>query len=298
MRLEKVWTVVVTYYPPLDLPTRLEVIRQGVGKVIVVDNGSPKQDLLGLESMPGVEVIRNPKNLGLAAAQNQGLLLAMEQGAEWVLFLDQDSQPEPGFLEAMRSYYETLSVKDRRRLLLLAPQVYEEGGGYFCHYILPWRGFLFRRVPCRPPGLLGVLFVISSGTLVPVERFQELGVFREDFFIDYIDTEFCLRGLLRGFEIHVICGAVLRHRLGRREVRRLGPLTFKPTHHPVWRKFYLYRNRCQVLRLYGRRIPAFWTFEICAMVYDLLQVILFEDERFAKLRAAWQGLLAGLCTKI
>ncbi len=290
---EEIWIVVVTHHPPPDLAPCLKDWSSEVGGVVVIDNASSPQDIQALSGLSQITLLRNERNLGLAAAQNQGIRWALQRGAKWILLLDQDSRLASSFWEAMKTYYQGLSINDREKLLLLGAHIYEAQARYFYRYVCP-RGPLFSRVPCRPPGLSGLLFTISSGSLVPAERFKELGGFYEEFFIDYVDTEFCLRGFSKGYRLHVVCSAVLKHRLGKREIKKLSFLTFKPTHHPSWRKFYLYRNRLWVIRRYGPKIPSFLAFEMCAMIYDGLRVSLFERERRAKWRAIFQGIKAGL----
>jgi len=70
-------------------------------RVVVVDDGSP----LAFPALPpGVEVLRNPKSLGPAAARNRGIQRALDLGADLVLMTDADCVPGPGWATAMREF--------------------------------------------------------------------------------------------------------------------------------------------------------------------------------------------------
>jgi rhamnosyltransferase len=51
--------------------------------------------------------------------------------------------------------------------------------------------------------------VIASGCLIPATALQAVGWMREDFFIDWVDTEWCLRARDRGYRIYGVCAALL-----------------------------------------------------------------------------------------
>ena len=58
----------------------------------------------------------------------------------------------------------------------------------------------------RPSGSAGaewleVESVISSGSLLALAVYEQIGPFRDEFFIDHVDTEYCLRARRQGFRI-------------------------------------------------------------------------------------------------
>lgn len=70
----------------------------GEGETIVVDNASTDSTAAVLAEFPWVRVIRNERNLGFAAANNQGARIAR---GEFLVLLNNDTQPQPGWLRAM-----------------------------------------------------------------------------------------------------------------------------------------------------------------------------------------------------
>ncbi len=68
--------------------------RRYVGHVLVVDDGSTDETAWVAESA-GAEVIRQPRNMGKAAALNTGLAIARQRAAAAVILIDGDGQQDP-----------------------------------------------------------------------------------------------------------------------------------------------------------------------------------------------------------
>src|SRR4051812_19277979 len=68
-------------------------------QVIVVDNASTDDSLAGAEeAFPGVEIVRNNRNLGFAKANNQ---CAERAVARYLFFLNNDTLAHPGAITAL-----------------------------------------------------------------------------------------------------------------------------------------------------------------------------------------------------
>jgi rhamnosyltransferase len=70
-------------------------------------------------------------------------------------------------------------------------------------------------VSLRAHGLLRCSVIISSGTAISLEAYRELGQFREDFFIDHVDAEYCMRAQAHGVPVCVNADVSLPHELGK-----------------------------------------------------------------------------------
>lgn len=93
---------IVTYNSRAVIAACLQKVlaQDGVtARVTVIDNAS-QDDTVALvqETFPHVRVIRNPTNTGYAAAHNQGIRLALQEEAAYVLTLNPDVQLAPSYL--------------------------------------------------------------------------------------------------------------------------------------------------------------------------------------------------------
>ena len=87
--------------------------------------------------------------------------------------------------------------------------------------------------------------VIASGMTCSLKDFQEVGYFREDFFIDYVDTEWCFREKNKGKTIAVNNLINLSHSIG---YGRENYIFFNPQIHPPERTFYQFRNNLALFK--------------------------------------------------
>jgi rhamnosyltransferase len=265
--------------------------------VIIIDNGSTPekrsffqqaiQDNLG-----NIEFIFNKTNLGIAAALNQGFARLVNQGSDLVFVFDQDSQPAPGMVETILDTF--YSHPQREQIAIVAPMIEDPAGGITFRYMRPHGRFFFERIRSDSQKLEDVTIVITSGALYNLKAYQKIGPFRDDFFIDYVDTEYCLRAKQNGYTIVVNCKARLQHRLGNQQKRRVGPLTMHPTFHSPLRWYYISRNRIPMVLLYAYRFPHWFFYELVNNSYGLIRLLLFEDKKASKLLAMLLGTLDGL----
>lgn len=296
--LSDVCALVVTYHGEGKIREGLEALLAEVEQIVVVDNGSDEHTLATLRGIkreyPGrIELILNSENLGLARAQNQAIEHAQALGYRWFLFMDQDSVPRKGMVTGLLRAYNT-ELRERP-VAVVAPAVVREGMVREQSYMISDHAFHLRRKGFGGRGVLhNLAFVIASGSLVSADVLQEIGPLREDFFIDYVDVEFCLRARERGYDILAVREAELFHRLGETQERRLGLRTVAVTHHKAQRRYYIYRNRSRLWRSYVFRRPAWVGFDLLAALQEVLKILVHEENRREKLRSVLQGLRDGI----
>lgn len=298
MQQTSVAAVIVSYRSDERLFRGLEALTPQVGRIIVVDNDSGDEVTEKLKEVAEagggkVRLVLNDENVGLAAAQNQGIRLALEDGADWVLLLDDDSVPDAGMVEALLAAHADHPSPER--IGLVAPRLHDEEGTLKARAYVSRHAFDFRPVRFGPGDVLdNVAFAIASGSLVKAEVFREVGLMREDFFVDYIDFEFAFRMRRFGWGLVAVGDAGLEHRLGEFEHKRLLGRDFRFNSHSGFRRYYIYRNRMRVWRAYGLRLPAFFAFEAASIALDLAKLILLEDDKLEKLGGIGRGVMHAL----
>jgi rhamnosyltransferase len=284
-RKKDICSVIVTYHPDAGLPNRVMRFRDQVGGLVVVDNNSGNAErgaLTELSSELGVHLILNNENLGIGAALNQGVRWAAEQGYTWVLTLDQDTVVANDMISTLAFVYE--QFPEKLKLAIIGS-----------NYIDPnsRRSFL-------PPSHANRFFwrqvktVITSGSLVSVAAYFTIGPFREEFFIDCIDLEYCLRARSLGFKVLLASKPLMQHSIGRTTMHRLPWKVTGTSNHVAVRRYYMARNRIVLMREYISREPLWVLRTAYSHLKSTILFCLFEESKWQKLRLTVLGMFDGL----
>lgn len=259
--------VVVLYHPDASVLENIGTIIDQVAVLYVVDNSetSAQDACTQLAVYTNVSVIHSNGNIGIARALNLAAERALSGGYSFLLTLDQDSRPCPGMIEALGACHAS-------GVGLVAPRLLRGAE----------RG-RFSGAMCQP-----VLTAMTSGSLLNLAAYIQAGPFRDDFFIDFVDIEYCLRLHNAGCSVLMAENAMLEHHVGTRIA--LGAHLSVTTHSPV-RKYYKTRNRLQVWREYASMFPGYIWRDRFRFVLELLRLLLFEPEKGAKLCMMRRGWL-------
>ena len=294
--------VVVAFFPDARkfVPLVESLCRQAQG-VIVVDNtpaegaGAAMAMLEPLrERFPELQLAALGENLGIAAAQNIGIRLAIERGDEYVLLSDQDSRPGEGMVAALVATARELQASGAL-VGCVCPVYFDEvtGQSFGLQTQTPER-FLYDNTPGESAmPWVEVVTAISSGSLLPVRTLQRVGGMREDFFIDQVDMEWCHRARSHGFANFGTARARLAHSLGDAPLRAWCFGWRYLSEYPPTRLYYRFRNFVLLARL--SYVPLRWS--IRAGGYWLLSLYahcVFARRRMDNAKAIARGLRDGL----
>lgn len=283
---EKICAIIVTYNSGPEVRDGVASVAGQVQKIIISDNGSSADTIAILKKTeedysPLVQVLRNTDNLGIASALNNGARLALEEGYDWVLTLDDDSVAEPDMVREMLEAYKNLADSEKKRIAVIAPN----------YTIL--KGLAYGE---KMPRFIPV--AITSGQLVKTSAFGKAGFYKEDLFIECVDNEFCLRLLKYGLKTLLVPNAVLRQRIGRApELRMILWKKFVVSHHLPHRYYYLYRNSVFLYKNYWRVAPKWILKNMVSNAAVLFKMIFFEDKRLGKVKMIILGCVDALFGK-
>lgn len=259
----------------------LATIAEQVERMVVVDNASPSNMVTGLRNAGktlGFYLIENSENLGIAEALNQGVRWAKANRYPSVILFDQDSRIECGFVQKMFATWE--SHPQKHHVASVQPR-----------YINPKSG-LGPVVQRASDG--GPVYSMTSGALLPTWVFDKVGWFASEYFIDWVDIEFCFRIRAAGYLIADSQDAVLLHAPGHSAPYSLLGFTCRPTHHSAMRRYYMSRNRIAVFRRYFLTFPNWILKSMYECARETIKCFLAENERRKKFRAfllgTWDGL--------
>lgn len=270
---EKIAGVVVLYRPDKEVIENIRSYIQTVQKLYLVDNTDTANHAIvqALQSeSSSIEYIHLFGNQGIARALNEAASRAWQEGYEWLLTMDQDSFASEDMIKNLLEVCHTFPGKE---IGIIAPR-----------YIQQTDGTVMPRSSVEE-----VDVVITSGNLLNLEAYTKVGPFREDFFIDYVDHEYCLRLKLAGYKVLVHNQVLLHHKLGNSQNHRLMGRPVVSSHHNYLRRYYITRNRLSVLKEFGHHFPGYYKEQHLLNLKELIKVILYEEDKLNKLKSVLRG---------
>ena len=283
-----VTSITVAYNPnPERLAEQVRALQGEVADIVVVDNGSRDPIAEILKGLP-VRVLTMPGNVGVARGFNVGITAARERSASHVLLLDDDSVPAPGMVAELVAACARRSAEGAPRVAAVGPRVQDARDPHDYPFIqLGWLRNRHVRCGTARDEVIACDFLISSGSLVPMDALTGVGEFDEGLFIDSVDLEWCCRARARGFALYGVCAASLDHRLGDRRHTVFDGVELV-VHSPE-RIYYMTRNR---FLLYRRGyMPLKWKLkDLLRWLAKFSATVLFIAPRFAYLRMTLRAI--------
>ncbi|MCU4523656.1 glycosyltransferase family 2 protein [Acinetobacter ursingii] len=236
-------TLIVTYNPDIHKLKNLinSLLTFNGVRIVVVDNNSSNIDSIKeigkVSDLVKIEILSD--NKGIAYAQNVGIQYAIEEQSEFILFFDQDSVIDSEFIKELYCDFNEL-IRKNIKLAAIGPRFIDEKNNfYFPALRLNKFGLIDKLSIENISEPMEVSVLISSGTLVSVDALKEIGLMREEFFIDFVDTEWCFRALGKGYRIYVSGNAIMKHSIGDETIQLFN---FKIPVHSGFRRYYRIRN--------------------------------------------------------
>ena len=292
-------TVTVTFNPSLsELKAQLNALPQASVKVIVDNASNPElwSEIQELSSQfQNVHLVRSEENLGLAAAINRGVdwLDTLTPPPEFVLLLDQDSEPLPGSIQALIATFKQLHEAGLK-VGCVGPMLADPDTGltHGFHQSTPWRWT--RAYPAMGSSVpIPCANLNGSGTLTPLFLFKHLGGLDEKLFIDHVDTEWSFRVMAHGYGLWGVPSAVFKHSMGQASMRfwlfgwRVWPIRSPQRH------YYLFRNSTILMK--RSYVPWVWkAWCIIKLILTIIVVTFTGPARFKQIKNIYLGMKKGL----
>lgn len=185
--------------------------------VVVVDNGSTEKLSLPKYSF-SLKILESEKNLGFSGGHNLGIKFALENGADFVLVINNDTYVDRNLI------FELLkSIDSSPAVGIAAPKIYFAPGfefhkkrykkndlGKVIWYAggkMDWKNVLasHRGVDEIDKGQFDKTgqtdFASGCCMLIKRDVFENIGFFDERYFLYYEDNDLCQRARKKGFEI-------------------------------------------------------------------------------------------------
>jgi rhamnosyltransferase len=243
-----------------------------IGKVYAFDNSPEnKNDYVEeLKRVNNIEYTTLGHNVGIAKALNEIARMALLKGYRYLLTMDQDSYFLNFNIDAMLSLANSDS-----RIGIVSP----------VHIV---KNDLPEKIHGESEEILTTM---TSGNLLNLEVWNNLGGFNEKLFIDYVDHEYCLRMKKNGYKVVRANRITLEHKVGELKLRKFLFWTVRPTNHSPSRLFYQTRNRFYLKKIYGKDFPEYFRKDSRLYWRGILKMLLYERNKFRKLRMVIKGFL-------
>lgn len=203
----------------LDCLTSLYQQKCSDFEIVLVDNGSEDGSIAAVRTaFPGVVVLENGANLGIAAANNVGIRHALAMNVDYIFLLNNDTTVDPLMLERL-----VVVAESDPSIAATGPTMlyYDQPDTIWCAgnrinwstgntYRLHADETLPSVIDSAP---VDVDFITSCAVCIRAEVFRDVGLMDEDYFIYYDETDWFARALIRGLRMVYVPQALMWHKI-------------------------------------------------------------------------------------
>ena len=195
-------------------------------ELIVVDNGSPKDEFNKLSKLRGMTLIRNEENLGYSGGNNIGIKYCLGQNKDLVLMANNDITADKYLVKSL--------VRASEKVGIVSPKIYFAPGfefhknrykkadvGHVIWYAggkIDWQNVLGVHIGVdevdngQYDKESEIEFATGACMLVKREVFERIGYLDEKYFLYLEDLDFCVRAKKAGFKILFEPAAIIWHK--------------------------------------------------------------------------------------
>ena len=270
---KKILAVIVSYRPNEELLCRnIKAFINDVDKVLIWENSQESEKLqYRFIQNEKVEYCGDGVN-SISRALNYAWKYASENGYDYLLTMDQDSVWDDfhGFLN--ETVYNPSAPKG-----IWGPNAYYN---YFIEV-----------AACD--------YIITSGMLLPIEMVNYIGGWDENFEIDGLDDEFCLRAKQKGVQAYYWGACRLNQRYGNPERAKLfgKALNVELRNYSPSRLYSIYKNHILLIRKFPEERSLKYDFKH-VWLPNIFLIAMFEKHRIKKLFSICKGIIDGFYTQL
>ena len=216
--------------------------------IIVADNGSGDNSVSAIRSAyPDVFILENGENLGFAEGNNRAMTYALEQGADAVVLLNNDTVVDPFLLQSFVDSFHSVSnpgILGTVSFYYDQPNIIWAAGGDWDSSSLELKHCYAKQsidnLPSSQP--YAVNYAVGCALFIHKTVINKIGMIDSLFFLNFEENDWCQRATKAGLTNYTVANAKIWHKVS---------ASFNGES-PLW-KYYMTRN----LLLWAKRhLPA------------------------------------------
>lgn len=260
----KICAIIVTYNPCIsELENNIKLILPQVDTLFLFDNGSGNAtEIKDINHKNNFQAFFNRENVGLGHAYNSILSDNLDLFEYFVTF-DQDTAIHEETIDTLLNV-----LKRNSDIGILGPVFSRE-----------------RSSISKNGNLIYKTAIIQSCAIFRSSAATEVGIFNEDYFIDSVDFEYCLRMMQKGYKVGLFDGVKIQHNLG--EQKKFLGMGFY-SHNKI-RNYYIARNHIDLTKKYLTKFPLFIFKKNIFFVLHIAKVLFLERDS-EKIKYLWNGI--------
>lgn len=282
MMTDKVAIVTVTFNPNInDLIHNISSYVNQTTLIVIVDNStdSVSQNMIveEFENYENIIVLTLGSNYGIAKAQNVGFQYAIDNGYDYFIEMDQDTQLPNNYVKNIYHSYSDIISLDKS-VAGIGPIAINKKDNSSYHD---------RDTVAK---IIEVEKTLSSGFFTPISSLEVVGFKDESLFIDLVDWEWCWRANNKGYKVYIDTSLKINHLLGD---GHKSFYFFKIGIPSPIRHYYQYRNAIELSK--KDYVPL--QFKLKRFFIHLIKPIfyvLFYDYKIIRLSYIFRGIKDGL----
>ena len=206
--MSDVGIIIVTFEPDFSLLMQNIRLINKVGYIAIIVDNSINKKVSEYALDCSYTLINLNGNFGIAHAQNTGILRAFDLGCDTIMLFDQDSELTERLLNELPNY-----ISEGKMIVAPIPIDLSSNKEYPTYRMnkIGVTKKVFSNSILNP---YQTDFIIASGMCISKKVFDIIGLFDEDFFIDFVDVEFCLRCKQKNIPIWITPNIKMRHKIG------------------------------------------------------------------------------------
>ena len=266
MKKLKISGVVILYNPDKNFNDNIKTYIDDIDILYVVDNSNKKNKIIDSKK---IKYIFNGDNLGIAKPLNEIANLSLEEGYDFLLTMDQDTSFNKNVMNEMKKY-------------ILENDTSKDG------IVTVWHN---TKLDVEKPKekIDYPLTEMTSGNLVNLKIWKEIKGYNEDYFIDGIDIDYCLKLKKNGYRVVRLNNIEIMHDLGDIKYHNFLGKTYLCTNHNYIRRYYISRNYNYIKKEYYDIAPDYCE-PLNHLKLRLFRIIMFENDKYRKIKNIFRGI--------